>query len=651
MDADKPNVICNRNNLKQGNSRESISHFITHLMVTQQLLWGILLLIPSFNQCKQQHTKVPLSLPCQIRLAHPALPHIPIPLRNQMAHHWIRLGIPQKLHLQIPQKLTPQSVMNLKPQSTIAATTVARTMAHFVNPIGFSMTRMNHSEVKCQCKETPVASTSVPAANQETNSRTKTHPTKEAPHNGIIHSDNQFIKASQAQFMATSTTITPSPPTDANVAQDVCQLCFSTKSNCVIVPCGHLGLCFECGTLIKNKSSAESPALCPFCRNPITQLIQTFRSGCAIGLKGCDVQMDSRTSVHVIKTACRVLIAVFVRPAAHPDSAQSSVSPIIPLKSARLQSLASKAEFVYFVESFPPRFDFDLTRTMMHGDAEGTHPWWAALVRQQAELLSHYHGATPPTPTGKITTHHEDRLKQQQQQQQQPELMCSGGCGEVANWVGGGGAGGGGGRSAGRGCGGHDGCCCICMQAAAPPPLPSSSSVCSRESSDEVTVLELIDLTGSVPDGPETIDLCDAGESPTSISSESGGTQSFQNPRRHHKQALPANSSPVVPPSTHRSPPTTNSTCTTPATNSSKQPIPNSAQHPSLPGVDTAEDLCQLCFSNKSNCVIVPCGHLGLCFDCGALIKNKSSSTTKSPPTLCPFCRNPITQVIQTFKP
>ncbi|KAH3722861.1 hypothetical protein Pelo_18433 [Pelomyxa schiedti] len=59
--------------------------------------------------------------------------------------------------------------------------------------------------------------------------------------------------------------------------------------------------------------------------------------------------MDSQTSVHVIKTACRVLIAVFVRPAALPDSAQSSVSPIL-LKRARLQSLASKAEFVYFVE-------------------------------------------------------------------------------------------------------------------------------------------------------------------------------------------------------------------------------------------------------------------------------------------------------------
>ncbi|KAH3722717.1 hypothetical protein Pelo_18577 [Pelomyxa schiedti] len=60
--------------------------------------------------------------------------------------------------------------------------------------------------------------------------------------------------------------------------------------------------------------------------------------------------MDSRTSVHVIKTACHVVVAVFVRPAALPDSAQSSGSPIIPLKRTRLQSLASKAEFVYFAE-------------------------------------------------------------------------------------------------------------------------------------------------------------------------------------------------------------------------------------------------------------------------------------------------------------
>ncbi|KAH3731750.1 hypothetical protein Pelo_17421 [Pelomyxa schiedti] len=56
--------------------------------------------------------------------------------------------------------------------------------------------------------------------------------------------------------------------------------------------------------------------------------------------------MDSRTSVHVIKTACRVVVAVFVRPAAL--CADQNLRCLILF--ARLQSLASKAEFVYFVE-------------------------------------------------------------------------------------------------------------------------------------------------------------------------------------------------------------------------------------------------------------------------------------------------------------
>ncbi|KAH3763522.1 hypothetical protein Pelo_4637 [Pelomyxa schiedti] len=80
----------------------------------------------------------------------------------------------------------------------------------------------------------------------------------------------------RAQPTATSKPKAASPGADA--VEDICRLCFANKGNCVIVPCGHLGLCFDCGTLLKNKSSsAESPALCPFCRNPITQLIQTFR--------------------------------------------------------------------------------------------------------------------------------------------------------------------------------------------------------------------------------------------------------------------------------------------------------------------------------------------------------------------------------------
>ncbi|KAH3732534.1 hypothetical protein Pelo_16636 [Pelomyxa schiedti] len=56
--------------------------------------------------------------------------------------------------------------------------------------------------------------------------------------------------------------------------------------------------------------------------------------------------MDSRTSVHVIKIACHVVVAVFVRPAAL--CADHYLRCLI--LCAILQSLASKAEFVYFVE-------------------------------------------------------------------------------------------------------------------------------------------------------------------------------------------------------------------------------------------------------------------------------------------------------------
>ncbi|KAH3745078.1 hypothetical protein Pelo_13532 [Pelomyxa schiedti] len=55
--------------------------------------------------------------------------------------------------------------------------------------------------------------------------------------------------------------------------------------------------------------------------------------------------MDSQTSVHVIKTACHI-VAVFVCPAVLCTDHYLRCL----ILCARLQSLASKAEFMYFVE-------------------------------------------------------------------------------------------------------------------------------------------------------------------------------------------------------------------------------------------------------------------------------------------------------------
>jgi len=47
---------------------------------------------------------------------------------------------------------------------------------------------------------------------------------------------------------------------------------------------------------------------------------------------------------------------------------------------------------------------------------------------------------------------------------------------------------------------------------------------------------------------------------------------------------------------------------------------------------------CKICFEAVIDSVFVPCGHLCVCMDCGKSLK------------ICPMCRNPVTQIIKTFK-
>ncbi|GAQ85183.1 hypothetical protein KFL_002230035 [Klebsormidium nitens] len=51
---------------------------------------------------------------------------------------------------------------------------------------------------------------------------------------------------------------------------DVCCICFDSPKNGAIVPCGHC-LCYECGTLIKEKR-----AECPFCNTKIESIFRLF---------------------------------------------------------------------------------------------------------------------------------------------------------------------------------------------------------------------------------------------------------------------------------------------------------------------------------------------------------------------------------------
>eukprot|EP00668_Euglena_longa_P016797 GGOE01021102.1.p2 GENE.GGOE01021102.1~~GGOE01021102.1.p2 ORF type:complete len:226 (-),score=52.27 GGOE01021102.1:463-1140(-) len=50
------------------------------------------------------------------------------------------------------------------------------------------------------------------------------------------------------------------------------------------------------------------------------------------------------------------------------------------------------------------------------------------------------------------------------------------------------------------------------------------------------------------------------------------------------------------------------------------------------------DSLCKICFTHPSNCVLLECGHLCTCFDCGVKLRQ------------CPFCRKPIEKVKKIYR-
>lgn len=46
---------------------------------------------------------------------------------------------------------------------------------------------------------------------------------------------------------------------------DECKICYNTKSNTVLIPCGHKCICMACSVGIKG--------LCPICRKNVVQVV------------------------------------------------------------------------------------------------------------------------------------------------------------------------------------------------------------------------------------------------------------------------------------------------------------------------------------------------------------------------------------------
>ena len=60
---------------------------------------------------------------------------------------------------------------------------------------------------------------------------------------------------------------------DSDPDSKMCKICYEKERNCVLVPCGHLGLCFECA---KGEKDRGARFLCPFCRKPVLDVVKVF---------------------------------------------------------------------------------------------------------------------------------------------------------------------------------------------------------------------------------------------------------------------------------------------------------------------------------------------------------------------------------------
>lgn len=55
---------------------------------------------------------------------------------------------------------------------------------------------------------------------------------------------------------------------DAVFDENVCKICYERDINCVLLECGHLCSCIECGRRLRD---------CPICRRFISRIVETYR--------------------------------------------------------------------------------------------------------------------------------------------------------------------------------------------------------------------------------------------------------------------------------------------------------------------------------------------------------------------------------------
>ncbi|KAG0299807.1 hypothetical protein BGZ98_009755, partial [Dissophora globulifera] len=80
-------------------------------------------------------------------------------------------------------------------------------------------------------------------------------------------------KNEAAAASAPSGSESPSAAAGGDMEENVCKICFDGPLNCVMLNCGHLSTCLDCG-----KQIMEADRTCPICREYIVKLLQVFRA-------------------------------------------------------------------------------------------------------------------------------------------------------------------------------------------------------------------------------------------------------------------------------------------------------------------------------------------------------------------------------------
>lgn len=79
------------------------------------------------------------------------------------------------------------------------------------------------------------------------------------------------------------------------------------------------------------------------------------------------------------------------------------------------------------------------------------------------------------------------------------------------------------------------------------------------------------------------------------------------------------------------------------SSNNIKETQPRTRTANPLPQDDQTDDNCIVCMELKKDSVLIPCGHLGICFKCANRCKETS--------TTCPVCRVKIIEVHRVYQP